>query len=480
MRLPTSANKLRTRALRPVSCALVFVACLLVNGVSLADTGTESVRALLNQSAERIHSEVVAWRHDIHQHPELANREFRTGRIVANHLRRLGLDEVREQVAHTGVVGVLKGGLPGPVVALRADMDALPVEEALDVPYASKAHAMYEGELVPVMHACGHDAHTAILMGVAEVLAAHRHLLPGQVLFIFQPAEEGPPQGEDGGASLMLKQGAFENPRPDAVFALHVANDPPGLVSYRAGGLSAASMPFDIRIQGTASDAGTPWRGHDPVHASAQIITALQSIVSRETDLTSAPSLISIGRVRTTRGTLGRMSQVELSGMIRTLLPAEAVRLRERLPDLVQDVASALGVRAQVTFRQDALPVNYTNPELLARMKPTLERDGNSRGTYISPPQFGAEDFAFFAEQVPGLYFYLGVNAEGVSAADAPPNHSASFFVNDDALVYGIRMMSALAYDYLAGEHACVEPCTMAKRPQGRGHASPAPPMPRP
>ena len=301
MRLPTPTSRLRICVLRPLPCALVWLAGLLVQGVSLADTDTESVRALLNQSAEGIHSDVVAWRHDIHQHPELANREFRTGRIVAEHLRRLGLDEVREQVAHTGVLGLLKGGLPGPVVALRADMDALPVEEALDVPYASKARAMYKGELVPVMHACGHDAHTAILMGVAEVLAAHRHLLPGQVLFIFQPAEEGPPPGEDGGASLMLKQGAFENPRPDAVFALHVANDPPGLVSYRAGGLSAASMPFDIRIQGTASDGGTPWRGNDPVHASAQIITALQGIVSRETDLTRAPSLISIGRVRTTQ-----------------------------------------------------------------------------------------------------------------------------------------------------------------------------------
>ncbi len=424
---------------------LAYLLVALIAEAAVASEDPGNLHHALHQLADQVQPQVVAWRRDIHQHPELANREFRTARLVAEHLRHIGLDQVRTGIAYTGVVGVLRGGHPGPVVALRADMDALPVQEALDLPYASRVRTIYRGEETAVMHACGHDAHVAILLGVATVLAELRAQLPGSVVFIFQPAEEGPPQGEDGGAALMLKEGAFADPRPEAIFALHVANDPPGVVSYRAGGINAASLPFDITLHRTQAPRQAFGQGGDALLASAHLILALQALVSREVDAILAPSVVTIGRIRTQQ----HGAEVELSGMARTLHPDLVPQLRRRLPELARGTASAHAVKAEFQFRQDALPVNFTDPALLERMLPTLERSGNARGTFISPAQLGAEDFGFFAEEVPGLYFYMGVNPEGKTAAQSAPNHSPYFFVNDEALVYGVRMLSALAYDYL-------------------------------
>ena len=415
---------------------------------SSAPAAAQIDREALSADAAAVESKVIAWRRDIHQNPELGNREFRTAKLVADHLRQLGI-QVQTEVAHTGVVGLLQGAKPGPVVALRADMDALPVKELVDIPFASQAEGEYNGRTVPVMHACGHDNHVAILMGVAEVLAKHRDHLQGTVKFVFQPAEEGPPAGEKGGASLMIEEGVLADPAPGAIFGLHVGPTRAGTLRYRAGGTMAASDGLRIVVKGQQTHGSSPWMGVDPVIVSAQIMTALQTIPSRQMDITRAPSVITIGSIH--GGVRGNIipSEVEMVGTIRTFDTAMRADLLERLERTATRIAEAAGATAEVTVSPYA-PVTYNEPTLTRQMLPSLEWAAGSKDRVIeSLPVMGAEDFAFFVEKIPGFYFHLGVNAEGVADGAAAPNHSPYFFANEDALIVGVRAMAAVAVDYL-------------------------------
>ena len=408
----------------------------------------EALLRQLDRGTEEVMARVVAWRRDIHQHPELGNREVRTAKLVANHLRELGL-EVREGVAHTGVIGVLRGARPGAVVALRADMDALPVTEAVDLPFASKVRTTYEGQEVGVMHACGHDMHVAILMGAAEVLSAVREQLSGTVVFIFQPAEEGPPDGEEGGADLMIREGALENPRPEAIFALHVGPGTLGRITYRPEGIGAAADDLRIVVHGRQTHGGMPWAGVDPIVASAQIINALQTITSRQMALTRAASVVSIGMIQ---GGVRRNiipDSVTMRGTIRTLDREQRADIHERIRRTAEKTAEASGATAEVTITL-GVPVTWNDPALTEQMAPTLRRVARNNDATLQPPGTWAEDFAFFQEKIPGLYFNLGVSAEGTDPATAAGNHSPLFFADERALPVGVRAMAHLAVDYLS------------------------------
>ncbi len=404
--------------------------------------------AELDAIIESLMPSVIEWRHDIHQHPELSNREHRTAAKVAEHLRAIGLDSVDTGIAHTGVVGTLVGGRPGPVVALRADMDGLPVKEMTGLPFASQATGEYNGAEVPIMHACGHDAHVAILMGAAAALAEVRESIPGTVKFFFQPAEEGAPRGEKGGAALMLEEGVLDGPgAPEAIFGLHVWPEASGSLGYRSGGALAASDALYIKVIGRQTHGSSPWRGVDPVIAAAQVITALQTIPSRQLDITKAPAVVSIGSIH--GGVRGNIIPdfVEMTGTIRTFDPNMREEFLERIRTTAVAVAESSGATAEVELRP-GVPVTYNDPELTERMLPTLERAAAGRVKQLDFIM-GAEDFSYFQERVPGFYFVLGVNKEGVGPYDAAPNHSPNFYVNDDALIVGVRAMAGVAIDYL-------------------------------
>jgi amidohydrolase len=403
---------------------------------------------LIRQGSSAVEKQVVAWRHDFHRNPELSNREVRTAKIVAEHLRALGFDEVHTGIAHTGVVGVLKGGKPGPVVALRADMDALPVEERTGLPFASTVRAEYNGQDVGVMHACGHDAHTAILMGVATVLAGMRADIPGTVSFVFQPAEEGAPEGEEGGAALMLKQGLFELAgNPGAIFGLHVWPGEAGQVMYRPRGAMAASDELKIVVTGRQTHGSSPWRGVDPIIVSAQIMTALQTIPSRQLDITRAPSVITIGSIH--GGVRGNIipDRVEMVGTIRNFDEEVRKELLQRVERTATSIAQSAGATAEVTIDPYA-GVMFNDPDLTARMLPSLHKATGGK-VVEAPLIMGAEDFAWYQREIPGLFVMLGVNMDGVTAEQAAPNHSPLFMVNDAALPAGVRLLSTLALDYL-------------------------------
>jgi len=420
--------------------------------VSLATSasaqGTASLQSLIDQRAKDIEAKVVAWRRDFHEHPELSNREFRTSKIVAEHLQALGL-EVHTGVAHTGVVGVLRGGKPGPVVALRADMDALPVTEEVDLPFKSTAKAQYNGQEVGVMHACGHDNHVAILMGVAEILAGMKAQLPGTVKFVFQPAEENPPPGEEGGAPLMIKEGVFENPKVDAIFGLHVFPMEVGHVEYRPAGTMASSDNFYITVRGAQTHGALPWNGIDPIVAASQIVLGIQTITSRQTDLTLTPAVITVGMFRGGVRTNIVPDSVDLAGTIRTFDEGVRAQLHERLKRTAESIAAASGATASV--RIDGMtPVTYNDPALTERMVPTLKRvlgDGNVK---LGQPTTTAEDFAFYQQKVPGMFFFLGITPPD-KLGQAAPNHSPRFYADEGALVPGMRALANLAVDYLSG-----------------------------
>ncbi len=400
---------------------------------------------------ESLMPSVIEWRHDIHQHPELSNREHRTAAKVAEHLRSLGLDRIETGIAHTGVVGTLVGGRPGPVVALRADMDGLPVKEMTGLPFASEAIGEYNGAEVPVMHACGHDAHVAILMGVAAALAEVRASIPGTVKFFFQPAEEGAPPGEEGGAELMLEEGVFEgSDAPEAIFGLHVWPEITGTLGYRSGGALAASDGLYIKVIGRQTHGSQPWRGVDPIIAAAQVVAALQTIPSRQLDITKAPAVVSIGSIH--GGVRGNIIPdfVEMTGTIRTFDPNMREELHERIRTTAVAVAESSGATAEVELRPGT-PVTYNDPELTERMLPTLERAAPGKVKQLDLIM-GAEDFSYFQELIPGFYFTLGVNKAGVGPNEAAPNHSPHFFVNDDALIVGVRAMAGMAMDYLGSQ----------------------------
>jgi amidohydrolase len=419
--------------------------------VPLAGTAVaEELATELDRRAAAVEASVIAWRRDLHQHPELSNREFRTAKRVADHLESLGM-EVRRDVAHTGVVGVLRGGRPGAVVALRADMDALPVTEQVDVPFASKERATYLGREVGVMHACGHDAHTAILLGTAEVLSGVRERIPGSVVFLFQPAEEGAPPGEEGGARLMIAQGALENPKPDAVFGLHVVpQHQAGEIAYRADGVMAGSDKLEITVRGKQTHAAYPWLGVDPIAVASRIVLALQAIPGRQLDA-RIPSVVSIGAIH--GGVRHNIipDQVDLLGTIRALDPSMQPELYRRIELTATKIAESAGATAEVKITI-GYPVTYNDPSLTVRMEPTLRRVAGSGRLVKGLPRTGAEDFAFFAQRVPGLYFWLGIRSPRIAEQDAASNHSPLFTIDESALVLGVRAMANLAVDFLALE----------------------------
>jgi amidohydrolase len=407
----------------------------------------------LDAAIAAIEPKVVAWRRDIHQHPELGNREFRTSALVAEHLKGLGFD-VETGVAHTGVVGTLVGGKPGPVIALRADMDALPVTERVDLPYASKVRSTYNGQDVGVMHACGHDAHVAILMGVAEVLAARRDSIPGTIKFFFQPAEEGPPAGEEGGAELMVREGVMQNPKVEAVFGLHVNSVlPVGHVAYRPGGTMASAESFRIVIKGKQAHGAYPWSSVDPIVTATQVVMGLQTIVSRNVELTEGAAVVSVGRI--TGGVRANIipEQVELEGTLRALNDDTRALLRERVRAVATQIAGAMGATAEVTVPDGvAYPVTFNDPELTARMLPSLQRAAGAENVVLRPAVTGAEDFSFFAQEAPGLFVFLGGRDPAMPAAQAPGHHTPEFQIDDRGLDLGVRVMAGLALDYLGGD----------------------------
>jgi len=414
-----------------------------------AQTTTPSpITAEADRLAAAVQPKVVTWRRDLHQHPELGNREVRTAGIVAEHLRALGY-EVRTNVAHTGVVGTLRGGKPGKVVALRADMDALPVAEEVDLPFASKARATWNGQEVGVMHACGHDNHVAILMGVAEVLAGLKDRLPGTVTLLFQPAEEGAPPGEEGGAELMIKEGAFDNPRPDAVFGLHVFPFPVGTINYRVGGAMASTDDLHIVVRGSQTHGAMPWRGVDPIVVASQVVLGLQTIVSRQIDVTLTPSIVTVGLIRGGVRSNIIPDHVEMAGTIRTFDEGTRDELHRRVRRTAESIAAAAGASAEVTITR-GYPVTYNDPALTQRMLPSLERAAGTGRVVAVPPTTTAEDFSYFARQAPGLFLFLGVTPTDTDPGKAAPNHSPRFFADEGALPVGVRALTYLALDFLA------------------------------
>jgi len=419
---------------------LLLFFCLLLSTSVFSDLKSD-----LDNQINPLMDKVIEWRHDIHQNPELSNREFRTAKKVEDHLRSLGI-KVETKIAYTGVVGLIEGGLPGPTIALRADMDGLPVIEKTGLPFASKKMTEYLGQSVGVMHACGHDAHVAILMGVAEFLAKNKDQLKGNVMLIFQPAEEGPPEGENGGAKMMLEEGIFETYDPEVIFGLHVGNGPHGYIGISSGPAMAAAGTYRIKIKGVQAHGSRPWDSIDPIMASAELIQNLNTIVSRRINIVNNPAVISVGIIRS--GTRGNIipEDSEIQGTIRTFDP----KLREEIYDEIKQVAEgvALGTGTEISVEFDVggfYPVTFNNTDLVDRLTPSLKRATNNK-VYEMTPSTGAEDFSFFSNAIPGMYFWLGVNAPGVM--EAPGNHSPYFVVDDGALDEGLKALVYLVEDY--------------------------------
>lgn len=413
-------------------------------------TATAQISAAqLDGAASKVETKVINWRRDIHQHPELSNRETRTSKLVADHLKKLGLP-VRTGIAHTGVTAVLKGGKPGPVIALRADMDALPVSEQVDVPFKSTVTAEYLGKKVGVMHACGHDAHVANLMGVAEMLVAMKQDLPGTVLFIFQPAEEGAPEGEQGGASLMIKEGVFGEVKPEAVFGLHVTSAlNTGTLGYRSGPFMAASDTFRIEVQGRQSHGSRPWSGVDPIVAASQIVMGLQTIVSRQIDITELPAVVTIGKFD--GGVRHNIipDKVSMFGTLRTFDKDMRADIMKRIERTAGSVAESSGASAKVVFSPGNNPVVMNDPQLTQKVLPSLQRVAGNEHVLTLPLITGSEDFAYYADMIPSVFFYVGVTPPGQDANAAPSNHSPLFYIDEPGIAFATRALAAVAVDYL-------------------------------
>ena len=415
--------------------------------IATAQKGTTPVEEAIQRAVDKVEPQCIAWRRQIHQNPELGNREVKTAKLVADHLRSLGI-EVKEGVAHTGVVGILKGGKPGPVIGLRADMDALPVTERVAIPFASRVTTEYNGQTVGVMHACGHDTHVAMLMSVAQVLAGMKQDLAGTVKFIFQPAEEGPPAGEEGGAPLMVKEGVLQNPNVDVVFGLHInAQTPVGQIKYREEGIMAAADWFTIKIRGKQSHGAQPWLGIDPVAIGAQIINGLQTIVSRQSDLTKNAVVISTtifkGGVRENI----IPEEAVLAGTIRTLDKGMQKEVWQRIERTAKNIAEASGATAEVTFDAKTL-VTYNDPQLTRQMLPSLQKATNNNAVVMNAVM-GAEDFSFYADKVPSLFFYLGGMPANKKPEDAPPHHTPDFYIDESGMKTGIKAFCYLVFDYM-------------------------------
>lgn len=434
---------------RYLLCVFVSLIITSISTSILAQTNsTSDWHQYIDQQTESLYDKVVEWRRDIHKNPELSNREFETAEKIAAHLRSLGI-EVETEVAHTGVVGVLKGGQPGPVVGLRADMDALPVKERTDVPFASNAMSEYMGEEVPVMHACGHDTHVAMLMGVAEMLAEKQEDLPGTVKFIFQPAEEGTPPGEEGGAELMVEEGVLTNPDVDVIFGLHINSQTPvGQIKYRPMGIMAASNRFTIEVKGKQSHGSQPWGGIDPIVTSAQIINGLQAVISRQTELTKEAAVITVGIIRSGVRNNIIPEDAYMEGTIRTLDTEMQEILFEKMHTTVDHIAKSMGAEAELTI-YDGYPVTFNNPDLTAKMAPTLERVAGTENTTVINAITGAEDFSFFQQKIPGLYFFVGGMPADMDPSDAAPHHTPDFYIEEEGMKTGVRALANLTIEYM-------------------------------
>lgn len=412
-----------------------------------APSFASSINTQLEQATQSVSEKVITWRRHLHQYPELSNREFETAKYITNHLKSLGL-EVQTGVAHTGVVAKLSGGKKGPLIALRADMDALPVTEQVDLPFASKQTSTYRGNEVGVMHACGHDTHVAILMAVAESLVKIKDQLAGDVLFVFQPAEEGAPEGEEGGAELMLKEGLFKQ-KPEAVFGLHVTSSlNTGQIGFREGPLMASEDSFTINVTGRQTHGSRPWNGVDPIVASSQIIMATQTIASRQVDVTKAPSVISFGAINGGIRSNIIPDNVELIGTIRTFDQTMRADIKKRLAKTAELVAESAGAKADVHI-DHGYPVTVNNVALTQKMTPTVARIAGADNIITTDLITGAEDFSYYALETPGLFYFLGVTPKDQNAKTAPSNHSPQFYVDESALQLGVESLSQLVVDYL-------------------------------
>jgi len=428
---------------------IVFAGILLFTVYATAQTTAKKsdLRAQIDQAADKIASKTIAWRRDFHEHPELGNREFRTAKIIADHLRSLGM-EVKEGVGKTGVVGILHGSRPGPVIGLRADMDALPIVERTPVPFASKVKSQYNGQEVGVMHACGHDSHVAILMSVAEVLAGLKNELKGTVKFIFQPAEEGPPAGEAGGADLMIKEGVLDNPKVDVMFGLHINSATEvGKIKYRSGGAMAASDWFTIRVKGKGSHGSQPWAGIDPVVVSAQIIQGLQTIISRQTELTKDAAVISVCVIKGGLRPNIIPEEVEMGGTIRTLDTAMQRDIHERISRTVTKIAESSGASAEVHIESKTL-ITYNDPGLVKQMLPSLQKTAGDQQVIWMDAVTGSEDFSYFGAKVPSFFFFLGGMKTGQDPATAFPHHTPDFYIDESGFKLGVKAFCNLVFDY--------------------------------
>jgi len=411
---------------------------------SFGQTNDEKINKLSND----IESKVLEWRRYLHENPELSNREFNTAKYIAKHLRSLGI-EVQEGIAKTGVVGLLKGDIPGRVVALRADMDALPVAERNDLPFKSVVTSEYNGKKTGVMHACGHDTHVAILMGAAAVLSKMKSEIKGTVKFIFQPAEEGAPKGEEGGAELMVKENVLKNPDVEAIFGLHInsATDV-GTIKYKSGGIMAAAQNFEINIKGKQAHGSRPWSGVDPILTAASIIQGLQTIISREAELTKEGAVITVGMINAGIRSNIIPERAKLVGTIRTL----DYDMQKFINDRMKEMVSAIGKvhRAEATIEiSKGLPITYNHIELTAKMLPTLQRIAGSENVVKISAITGAEDFSFYQQKIPGMYFFLGGKSLDVKTEDASGHHTPDFVIDESGFVLGVKSMTALTLDYL-------------------------------
>ncbi len=413
---------------------------------------TAVLKQQISKKADAIEKKIIDWRRDFHEHPELGNHEFRTAKIIADHLKSLGI-EIKTGVAKTGVVGILKGGKPGPVVALRADMDGLPVIERTPVPFASKVKTQFNGQEVGAMHACGHDSHMAILMGVAEVLSSMKNDLKGTVKFIFQPAEEGPPFGEEGGAELMVKEGVMENPHVDAVFGLHINSQTEvGKITYRPGGTMAAVNDMKITVKGVQAHGAYPWSSVDPIVVSAQIINALQTIVSRNLNLTENAGVVTIGSINGGLRSNIIPEEVVMMGTVRNLSKEDEKMFIERIKTIVTKTAEAAGATAEVKIPFSVhYPVTYNDPTLTAKMLPTLQAVAGKENVLLRPAVTGAEDFSFYQEKAPGLFIFLGGMPKGQDPLKAPSHHTPDFFIDESGFTLGVKALADLTVDYMNG-----------------------------
>ena len=427
---------------------IITLGLIIISIQAISQNDIVKLKEKIAIAADKIEPQCIAWRRDIHEHPELGNREVRTAKLIADHLKKLGI-EVKEGVAKTGVVGILKGGKPGPCIALRADMDALPIIERNNLAFASKQKSNYNGQDVGVMHACGHDTHVAMLMSVAEILAGMRNDLKGTVKFIFQPAEEGPPEGEEGGAPLMVKEDVMENPKVDVIFGMHIeSNIEVGHIEYKPGAFMASSDWFHIVVKGKGSHGSQPWLGVDPIQISAQIIEGLQNIVSRQMDLTKAPVVITVGKIN--GGVRSNIIPEEcvLDGTIRTLDQNMQKMVHEKIKLTAQKIAEASGATATVSIDTKTL-VTYNTPELVKKMIPSLQSAAGIENVKETEWKTGAEDFSYFGTKAPSFFFYLGGMPKGNDPAKAPPHHTADFMIDESGMKTGIKAFCDLVIDFM-------------------------------